>query len=108
MVEFALGIGLLWLIFAAVYTFGYSFYIYNKLETAASDAALYGSRLTYDTGRPSVCPSCSAGNRTDRSGLDGIEREHQRKPRGWDAHRRHDHDSELHNWGAVPKVHLEE
>jgi Flp pilus assembly protein TadG len=48
--EFALGWSVLWMIFAGVYQFGYSFYIYNQLMTSVSNAAELGSRMNYDTG----------------------------------------------------------
>jgi Flp pilus assembly protein TadG len=51
-VEFALGIGLLWLLFSGVYQFGYSFYIYNRLQLSVSNAAMYASMTTYDASYP--------------------------------------------------------
>jgi hypothetical protein len=51
-VEFALGIGLLWLLFAGVFQFGYSFYIYNRLQLNVSNAAMYASMTTYDASVP--------------------------------------------------------
>jgi hypothetical protein len=51
-VEFALGIGLLWLLFAGVYQFGYSFYVYNRLQLNVSNAAMYASMTTYDASYP--------------------------------------------------------
>lgn len=52
-VEFALGVGLLWLLFAGVYQFGYSFYVYNRLQLNVSNAAMYASMTTYDASNPS-------------------------------------------------------
>lgn len=51
-IEFALGIGLLWLLFAGVYQFGYSFYVYNRLQLSVSNAAMYASMATYDASYP--------------------------------------------------------
>lgn len=51
-IEFALGIGLLWLLFSGVYQFGYSFYIYNRLQLSVSNAAMYASMTTYDASYP--------------------------------------------------------
>ena len=51
-VEFALGIGLLWLLFAGVYQFGYSFYVYNRIQLNVSNAAMYASMTTYDASYP--------------------------------------------------------
>lgn len=50
--EFALGWSVLWFIFAGVWQFGYSFYIYNTLMTAVSGAAELGSKMDYDTANP--------------------------------------------------------
>jgi Flp pilus assembly protein TadG len=53
LLEFALGFSLLWALFAGVYQFGYTFFIYNRLMTAVTNAAAVGSKLTYDTGNTS-------------------------------------------------------
>ncbi len=53
-IEFALGLGVLWLLFSGVYKFGYSFYLYNKLETSVSVASEFACRQNYDTGNPSA------------------------------------------------------
>ncbi len=53
MLEFALGWALLWSLFAGVYQFGYSFYVYNIVMTSVANAAELGSRMDYDTGDPS-------------------------------------------------------
>jgi hypothetical protein len=53
LLEFALGWALLWSLFAGVYQFGYSFYIYNIVITSVANAAELGSRMDYDTGNPS-------------------------------------------------------
>lgn len=54
LLEFAIGWSLLWLLFSGVYDFGYSFYVYNRLITAVSDAAALGSRISYDTANPAA------------------------------------------------------
>lgn len=51
--EFAISFSVLWALFAGVYQFGYTFFIYNKLVTAAANAAALGSKMTYDTANPS-------------------------------------------------------
>lgn len=48
-IEFALGWTILWLIFSGLFQFGYSFYVYNVLQTAVANAAELGSRIEYDT-----------------------------------------------------------
>ena len=50
MVEFAIGFSLLLTVFAGVYKFGYTFYVYNALETATRDGARYASMADYDGG----------------------------------------------------------
>ena len=54
LIEFALGWSVLWFLFAGVYQYGYSFYVYNRLLTAVSNAAELGARINYDTGSPST------------------------------------------------------
>jgi len=53
LLEFALGWSLLWTLFAGIYQFGYSFYVYNVVMTSVADAAELGSKMTYDTTNPS-------------------------------------------------------
>jgi len=53
MVEFALGIGLLWLLFSGIYQFGYSFFLYNKLEASVANAAMFAAQYPYDTANTS-------------------------------------------------------
>jgi len=53
LLEFGVAIGLLWLLFAGVYQFGYSFYLYNKLQLSVSNAAMFASMAIYDAGNPS-------------------------------------------------------
>lgn len=48
LIEFALSFFLLWLVFAGIYQFGYSFYVYNNLVTAVSNAAQLGARMQFD------------------------------------------------------------
>jgi hypothetical protein len=52
LIEFALGWGVLWMLFTGVFQFGYCFYRYNKLMTSTSNAALYAATLTYDVTHP--------------------------------------------------------
>lgn len=54
LLEFALGFSLLWALFAGIYQFGYSFYVYNTVLTSVGNAAELGSKMTYDTGSPST------------------------------------------------------
>lgn len=49
LVEFAIGFSFLWLLFSGVYQYGYSFYVYNRLLTAVSNAAALGAKINYDT-----------------------------------------------------------
>ena len=53
LLEFALGWSLLWALFAGIYQFGYSFYVYNTVMTSVANAAQLGSKMTYDTANPS-------------------------------------------------------
>jgi Flp pilus assembly protein TadG len=54
LLEFALGWSILWALFAGIYQFGYSFYVYNTVLTSVADAAELGSKMTYDTANPST------------------------------------------------------
>ena len=54
LLEFALGWSILWALFAGIYQFGYSFYVYNTVLTSVADAAELGSKMTYDTASPST------------------------------------------------------
>ena len=54
LLEFALGFSLLWALFAGIYQFGYSFYVYNTVLTSVANAAELGSKMTYDTASPST------------------------------------------------------
>ena len=48
-IEFALGWTVLWLMFSGVFQFGYTFYIYNILQTSVANAAEMSSRMPYDS-----------------------------------------------------------
>ena len=50
MLEFAISFGLLLTIFSGVWQFGYTFYLYNSLESAVRNGARYGSLAVYDGG----------------------------------------------------------
>ena len=56
-IEFAIGSGVLMAVFAGTFEFGYTFYIYNNLQTAVNNGAKYASMRTYDstTSSPSSC-----------------------------------------------------
>lgn len=56
LVEFALSFALLFLVFAAVFRFGYIYYVYNNLESAVRSGARYASLRVYDlaTSTPSA------------------------------------------------------
>jgi Flp pilus assembly protein TadG len=54
LLEFALGFSVLWALFAGIYQFGYSFYVYNTVLTSVGNAAELGSKMTYDTASPST------------------------------------------------------
>lgn len=50
LIEFAIAASLLTSVFAGVWQFGYTFYLYNTLESAVRNGARYGSLATYDGG----------------------------------------------------------
>jgi Flp pilus assembly protein TadG len=54
LLEFAIGWSILWFLFSGVYQFGYAFYVYNVLQTQVANAAELGSKLSYDSGNPTV------------------------------------------------------
>lgn len=54
LLEFALGWSILWALFAGIYQFGYTFYVYNTVLTSVANAAELGSKMTYDTANPST------------------------------------------------------
>ncbi len=49
LVEFALAFSVLWLLLGGVFTFGYSFYVYSRLQTAVAGAAQYAAAQDYDS-----------------------------------------------------------
>ena len=49
LVEFALSFGLLFSLFAGVFQFGYTYYVYNMLEGAVRGGARYASLRIYDS-----------------------------------------------------------
>jgi Flp pilus assembly protein TadG len=53
LVEFAIAFFVLWLLFAGIFQFGYSFYAYNSVMTSVANAAELGSKMTYDTSNTS-------------------------------------------------------
>jgi Flp pilus assembly protein TadG len=57
MVELALGATLLATVFAGTFQFGFTFYIYNNVETAVNNGAKYAALKTYEqtTSTPSFC-----------------------------------------------------
>jgi len=54
LLEFALGWSILWALFAGIYQFGYTFYVYNTVLTSVANAAELGSKMTYDTANTSA------------------------------------------------------
>ncbi len=52
--EFAIGWSLMWALFAGIYQYGYTMYVYNALMTSVSNAAQLGSKLDYDTASPNT------------------------------------------------------
>ena len=52
--EFALGWSVFLLLFAGVFQYGYTMYVYNALMTSITNAAELGSKLNYDTASPST------------------------------------------------------
>ena len=49
MIEFALGAGVLFSVFAGTFRFGYTFYQYNLLKNAVNNGASYAALRTYDS-----------------------------------------------------------
>ena len=50
LIEFSIAVSLLVTVLAGVWQFGYSFYLYNSLESAVRDGARYASLTAYDGG----------------------------------------------------------
>jgi Flp pilus assembly protein TadG len=57
LVEFALGATIMFSIFAGTFQWGYTFYIYNNVQTAVNNGARYAALRVYDssTHTPSDC-----------------------------------------------------
>ncbi len=55
MIEFAICFGVLFPVFIGGFQFGYTFYLYNEMETAVRGGARYASMRTYDS--PTSTPS---------------------------------------------------
>lgn len=55
--EFALGFSVFFLLFAGVFQYGYTMYVYNTLMTSVTNAAELGAKLDYDTASPSTFTS---------------------------------------------------
>jgi Flp pilus assembly protein TadG len=57
MVEFAIGASLLAAVFAGTFQFGYTFFLYNNLQTAVNNGAKYAALRTYEltSSTPSLC-----------------------------------------------------
>ncbi len=57
MVEMALGVTVLTSVFTGTFQFGYTFYIYNNIQTAVNNGAKYAALRTYEqtTSTPSSC-----------------------------------------------------
>jgi Flp pilus assembly protein TadG len=49
LIEFGLGAGILFSVFAGTFQFGYTFYQYNILKNAVNNGASYASLRTYDS-----------------------------------------------------------
>jgi Flp pilus assembly protein TadG len=56
-VEFALGSGILMAVFTGTFKFGYTFYVYNNLQTAVNNGAEYAALRPYEptTSTPEAC-----------------------------------------------------
>jgi Flp pilus assembly protein TadG len=56
-VEFALGSGILMAAFTGTFEFGYTFYVYNNLQTAVNDGAKYAALRPYEStdSTPEAC-----------------------------------------------------
>lgn len=54
LVEFALSFFVVWLLFSGVYSFGYAFYVYNRLQTAVANASLLAAVYDYDASSTSA------------------------------------------------------
>ena len=54
-IEFALGSGVLFAMFAGTFEFGYTFLQYNRLQSAVAQGARFASLIPYDS--PTIAPS---------------------------------------------------
>jgi Flp pilus assembly protein TadG len=56
-VELALGVGILSAVFTGTFQYGYTFYVYNNVQTAVNNGAKYAALRTYEqtTNSPSTC-----------------------------------------------------
>jgi len=54
LIEFALAVGILVAVMAGVFQYGYTFYVYNQLQTSIRAATRYGATRTY-TARSTSC-----------------------------------------------------
>lgn len=48
-IEFAMGLTVLWLCFTGIWQFGYSMYVYDRLTTQVAHGARYASRADFPT-----------------------------------------------------------
>jgi Flp pilus assembly protein TadG len=53
-IEFALGLSVLALLFTGIFQFGWSFYQYNRVQTLVSNAAVLAARLDFDADQPAL------------------------------------------------------
>ena len=63
-IEFAIGSGVLMAVFAGTFEFGYTFYVYNNLQSAVNNGAKYAAMRTYDStnSTPSDCFNSAVKN----------------------------------------------
>jgi Flp pilus assembly protein TadG len=73
MLEFALATAILFPAFAGTFQFGYTFYIYNNLDTAVRGGARYASMQSYDsaTSTPSTAFETAVKNMVVYGNSDG-------------------------------------
>jgi len=75
MVEFALAFGIIIPVFLGTFQFGYTFYVYNLLQTQVRDGARYGALRTFRAGDAHSIAAYSAAvrNMVRYSTTDGTE-----------------------------------
>lgn len=63
-IEFAVSFSLLFSVFTGTFQFGYTFFLYNRLESAVRDGARYASMRAYDssTSNPSAAFQAAVKN----------------------------------------------